>query len=375
MDKIKNLLQQVSIIQKKYDEVAKITGENFNIFSILSMERREVKTHSAFLGELLNPKGSHGMKDSFLQLFIKEVFKETLIEFETASSNTITEEYIAQINEDKTNGGRVDIVIKDAKGRVILIENKIDAYEQKNQLIRYRNAYPKAEILFLTLTGYASNTSNDVITGQKDYLPISYEIHIVNWLEICLKEAVNYPMLREAIKQYIYLIKKITNQTSNNKMSGEIKKLILNDVDSINCSKEIYKTINELNKELERKLDELIKLSNEPNFIDDINSKIELINRVEKFETSKKYDANGYMFNYTISRTNLPEIILEVCITDSFTIETSTYTNDLVLNDKLKNEEKLNGKEYDNSMKTDEITIDLKNRLLAVLETMEKQQL
>ena len=375
MDKIKNLLQQVSIIQKKYDEVAKITGENFNIFSILSMERREVKTHSAFLGELLNPKGSHGMKDSFLQLFIKEVFKETLIEFETASSNTITEEYIAQINEDKTNGGRVDIVIKDAKGRVILIENKIDAYEQKNQLIRYRNAYPKAEILFLTLTGYASNTSNDVITGQKDYLPISYEIHIVNWLEICLKEAVNYPMLREAIKQYIYLIKKITNQTSNNKMSGEIKKLILNDVDSINSSKEIYKTINELNKELERKLDELIKLSNEPNFIDDINSKIELINRVEKFETSKKYDANGYMFNYTISRTNLPEIILEVCITDSFTIETSTYTNDLVLNDKLKNEEKLNGKEYDNSMKTDEIAIDLKNRLLAVLETMEKQQL
>ena len=182
-------------------------------------------------------------------------------------------------------------------------------------------------------------------------------------------------MLREAIKQYIYLIKKITNQTSNNKMSGEIKKLILNDVDSINSSKEIYKTINELNKELERKLDELIKLSNEPNFIDDINSKIELINRVEKFETSKKYDANGYMFNYTISRTNLPEIILEVCITDSFTIETSTYTNDLVLNDKLKNEEKLNGKEYDNSMKTDEIAIDLKNRLLAVLETMEKQQL
>ena len=32
MDKINNLLQQVSIIQKKYDEIAKITGENYNIF-------------------------------------------------------------------------------------------------------------------------------------------------------------------------------------------------------------------------------------------------------------------------------------------------------------------------------------------------------
>lgn len=35
-------------------------GDFFNIFSILKMETDEVKTHSAFLAELLNPKGSHG---------------------------------------------------------------------------------------------------------------------------------------------------------------------------------------------------------------------------------------------------------------------------------------------------------------------------
>ena len=49
MDKIKNLLQQVSIIKKKYDEIAKITGENFNIFSIMRAESDEVRTHSRII--------------------------------------------------------------------------------------------------------------------------------------------------------------------------------------------------------------------------------------------------------------------------------------------------------------------------------------
>lgn len=35
------------------------------------VERDEVHTRSAFLAELLNPKGSHGMKDKFLKLFIE----------------------------------------------------------------------------------------------------------------------------------------------------------------------------------------------------------------------------------------------------------------------------------------------------------------
>lgn len=263
MSKIENLLQQVSIIQKKYDEIAKITGQNFNIFSVLSVERREVKTHSSFLGELLNPKGSHGLNDAFLKLFIKEVLGDTLVEFESITANAVTEEYIAQINEDKTTGGRVDIVIKDAKGNVILIENKIDAYEQKNQLIRYRNAYPQAKILFLTLTGYDSNTALAVEHNQKDYISISYEIHIVKWLEICLKEAVNYPMLREVIKQYIYLIKKLTNQTINNKMSEEIVKKMENNISE---SFEIANNIKSLKRTIYYDFIETLMKSNELKF-------------------------------------------------------------------------------------------------------------
>ena len=53
MDKINSLLQQVSIIQRKYDEIAKITGGNFNIFSIMRAESDEVRTHSRIIAEFL----------------------------------------------------------------------------------------------------------------------------------------------------------------------------------------------------------------------------------------------------------------------------------------------------------------------------------
>ena len=40
--------------KKKYDEIAKITGENFNIFSIMRAESDEVRTHSRIIADFLN---------------------------------------------------------------------------------------------------------------------------------------------------------------------------------------------------------------------------------------------------------------------------------------------------------------------------------
>lgn len=73
---LQNLLYQVNAINKKYEKIAEITGENFNIFNILGLTTNEVRTHSAFIAELLNPNGSHGCKHIFLKLFIEEVIEE-----------------------------------------------------------------------------------------------------------------------------------------------------------------------------------------------------------------------------------------------------------------------------------------------------------
>ena len=68
-----SFLERVTSINKKYENIAEITGENFNVFRILGLSSSEVRTHSAFIAELLNPKGSHNQKQIFLKLFCEDV--------------------------------------------------------------------------------------------------------------------------------------------------------------------------------------------------------------------------------------------------------------------------------------------------------------
>ena len=75
------------------------------------------------------------------------------------------------ISEDKTKGGRIDIVIK-LKETVIVIENKIYAPDQDNQLIRYKNEYPFSKLYYLTLDGHFPHDKsiNYCINGDKKKL-------------------------------------------------------------------------------------------------------------------------------------------------------------------------------------------------------------
>ena len=62
INNVKNLLSNVSLINKKYDDLAEYTGENFNVFNILGVYSSEL-SHSNFIANLLNVKGKHGQKD------------------------------------------------------------------------------------------------------------------------------------------------------------------------------------------------------------------------------------------------------------------------------------------------------------------------
>ena len=71
MGNIQNLLNQVSIITKKNAEYIDATGGRFNMFRIVGVNHYE-NTHSAILAELLNPKGTHGLKSKLLELFVAQ---------------------------------------------------------------------------------------------------------------------------------------------------------------------------------------------------------------------------------------------------------------------------------------------------------------
>ncbi len=227
-----NLLNQVNAITNKYKKVTELTGENFNVFRILKVESSEVKTHSAFIAELLNPNGSHGQKDTFLKLFIKAFcFKENTIDSE--SCKVKAEESIGTISHDRTQGGRIDIIIKDAHNHHIIIENKIYAGDQEHQLSRYHKYSDSADIIYLTLDGKSpSKDSTGDMEDGKHFKCYSYEHDILNWLELCRKEVAIYPIVREALTHYINLIKYLTNQTLNQNMQEELSDLLKSNLEA-----------------------------------------------------------------------------------------------------------------------------------------------
>ncbi|MCF6365060.1 MAG: PD-(D/E)XK nuclease family protein [Bacteroidales bacterium] len=249
---IKNLLQKVSAISKKYEEIAKITGENFNIFQVMNMQSDEVNLHSAFIAELLNPKGMHGQGDVFLKLFIEQFKIEN---FNTENAVAEAEKYIGAINEDYTEGGRIDIIIKGNEGKKIIIENKIYAEDQENQLLRYYNYAPDAYIYYLTLYGEEPSVysiGNGSFKKENVKL-LSYSDDIKKWLEKCKKEAVNFPGLRETITQYINIIKYLTGQTMNKTMNKEMVELILKDADNLKSAVKINQVILDAKIELQKR--------------------------------------------------------------------------------------------------------------------------
>ena len=237
MEKLSGLLNMVSeVIQKEktQKEEKQKRGEYFNIFSVLRLEAKEVRLHSAFLAELLNPKGSHGLRNKFLELFLNMVVRKNKenFYFETEKAKVHVEYYIGIISEDKKSGGRIDLLIEDGKGNAIIIENKINAGDQEYQLLRYNNfAKDKYKsnykLLYLTKDG---GEASEYSTGKEDfeYQCISYRNNILPWLECCEQAAVRHPLIRETIHQYIINLKEILNIMEKNTQDSLFDRIVEN---------------------------------------------------------------------------------------------------------------------------------------------------
>lgn len=232
MEKIKNLLKQVGIVQRKNTEILDASGSRFNMFSVCGVNHYE-NTHSAIIAELLKPNGTHGLKYKFLESFIQSLGSDFILEeFNYENSRVRT--------EHTTEEGRIDILIEDDQKKAIIIENKIYAGDQPEQLKRY-NRYAQTyingyQIIYLTLWGAeASEQSGEGVP----YLPISYDRHIINWLNNCVGISARFPIVRETIIQYINHLKQLTNQDMDTKNKEEITQ-ILSNIDNLKAAQTIY---------------------------------------------------------------------------------------------------------------------------------------
>ena len=232
--RIEDFLKQVRRLKEQHKKRAAATGEDFNVFEILGVERREVK-HSAMLANLLNPKGSHRQGAVFLEHFLN---LELLRQGDSASYGELGDFQVTPEATTNANDGRIDIRLQKKGYACIIIENKIDAEDQPDQLSRYyRNAKAdftdeQIKLIYLTLDGKSpSGKSLSSMDGQKQLdedrvICMSYESHIIKWLEGCLKEVVGLARIREVLLQYQGLIKKLTGQPINKELTMEISEIL-----------------------------------------------------------------------------------------------------------------------------------------------------
>lgn len=207
--------QKLKQRQEIEDESA---AHRFNVFQILKMERAETRTHSPFLANLLNPRGSHGQKTLFLHSFIRKFIEEP------KSENFIHDHTAYGIQEElNTGNGFIDIWIRSLnpeKPFQIVIENKVYAGDQWNQMTRYRdyldtfkNGWDSKMMIYLSPfenSGPKSHSmSSEVLkdlTDKSSFRSISYKTDIASWLTKCLDDC-KAPKVKHTIEQYLQTIK------------------------------------------------------------------------------------------------------------------------------------------------------------------------
>ena len=81
---------------------------------------------------------------------------------------------------------------------------------------------------------------------------ISYRENIIEWIEKCIKEVSQIPIIRETLVQYNILLKKITNKGEIN-LNKELKNLILSNSKYLDITFNIPDILIEIKKELQLK--------------------------------------------------------------------------------------------------------------------------
>lgn len=116
MNGIQSLFDKICLLNQNYKRQEDEKGESYNLFKVIDKTSNETSVHSAFLADLLNPKGLHHMGDTFLRLFTDEFLND--MSFSTETAVVEREKYIGPVTA--TTGGRLDIIVTDTDKKAII---------------------------------------------------------------------------------------------------------------------------------------------------------------------------------------------------------------------------------------------------------------
>lgn len=227
MNYLEDLLHKVA---SKLNEkpIADTDKSDFNIFRVLGVQTKEVII-CRFIGELLDPKGSHNMGANALKTFFKIVLDENISD----NIDSARVELEEQIDGDR----RVDIVVH-IGNRVFPVEVKIWAGDQDAQLSDYYAYYKKhshiEKIYYLTPYGWNPSKASLRELDAESVVCISFEKQIASWLN----DLLSFDNIPENVKLSIKQFKEIIFDmcASNEYMNSLMSILKLDDSNSFETS-------------------------------------------------------------------------------------------------------------------------------------------
>ena len=202
-----NFFEELKRFNEKQKKQKQRGLNDYNMVNVVRKENAEVGMHSNVIYSLIDPNGLHYQDDLFLKIFIKDVLE----------INDFGDILSVQAEESTNEKGRVDFTIKSSK-YYIGIEMKIDAGDSDNQISHYfkdleekarKDSGQKVKIYYLTKNGKDASFHSH---REIEYKKISFENHILQWIENCQKEVRNITNLNEAFENYKDIVKKITNK-------------------------------------------------------------------------------------------------------------------------------------------------------------------
>lgn len=294
---IPNLIRGIEKIKSRREGIIDATKARFNVFTILLQAHDEVRLHTRFITAMLDGSkhASHGCGTLFLRLFLKTIDKINVDGVNVGLIHQFTslledDKEFESIHKEYHTGdkGNIDILIM-LKDAAIAIENKIYAGEQENQLLGYseylrdRTNKSSKYLLFLTLEGHNADSS-----GDKSYFKISYQKHIIPWLDLCLEKTYSYPNINSVILQYKKVVQQLlSNNSFEEEDMKEIKELIEKNPAIVKYLCEISKCVEDVKKEYQGK------------FIAKLAEKVPGLNPASNWESP-----SGDMINFCIASSN-----------------------------------------------------------------------
>ena len=236
---VNELCNTIVKVDKTVDEKRRKTAGTMNIAEIMNRHRLE-NQHSNILSFLIDPDEKHNhieYGESFLFLLKEKGLKIKGSKIFSVTREDSTDEY-----------RRMDLLIE-TDTDFIIIENKIGAGDQQNQINDYvsflerkTNAPDKIFIVYLTLFGDEPSKKSismemlNELKKSKKFISLSYSDDIISWLEK-LQVSKEETILQSGINQYIDVVKGITHK----------RKEIFNMKQAV--SKELLKEFGDLSRE------------------------------------------------------------------------------------------------------------------------------